>query len=81
MLGRLRMTIEEAIEAYKQLSPEIFQKKWWTQNQPMKYFGSELQRYWFEGKHLKEAVRKLLTTRALDPDLKLLEADVPSCRV
>jgi hypothetical protein len=81
MLGRLRMTIEEAIAAYKDLSPKIFEKKWWTQFQPTKYFGAEMQRYWFEGKNLECEVKKLLTEKKLDPKLKLWESDDPSCRV
>jgi hypothetical protein len=81
MLGRLRMSIEEAIAAYKTLSPDIFQKKWWTQSRPLKYFGAEMQQYWFEGKNLSDAVRKLLRDRKLDPDLKLRESEDPSCRV
>ena len=81
MLGRLRMTIEEAITAYKALAPDIFQKKWWTQSQPLKYFGAEMQQYWFEGKNLSNAVRRLLQDKELDPDLKLWEADDPECRV
>jgi hypothetical protein len=81
MLGRLRMTIEEAIAAYKDLSPKIFKKKWWTQNQPMKYFGAEMQHYWFEGRNLEDAVQELLTGRNLDLKLKLWESDDPLCRV
>ena len=81
MLGRLRMTIDEAFDAYKMLSPEIFKKKWWTQSQARKYTGAELKQYWFEGKNLNSAVQKLLRDRKLDPDLKLLELEVPDCRV
>lgn len=81
MLGRLRMTIDEAIDAYKQLSPEIFKKKWWSQNQSAKYLGAELGHYWFEGKNLKDAVRQLLGDRQLNPDLEFLESEDPSCRV
>ena len=81
MLGRLHMTIDEAIDAYKQLSPEIFKKKWWSQNLSAKYAGAELRHYWFEGKNLKDAVRQLLRDRKLHPDLELLESEDPSCRV
>ena len=81
MLGRLRMTIDEAIDTYKTLSPEIFKKKWWTQNQSLKYTGAELKRYWFEGKNLKNAVQKLLRDKKLDPDLKFLEQGASNCRV
>lgn len=75
------MTIDEAIEAYQQLSPIIFKKKWWTQNQASKYTGPELKHYWFEGKNLKDGVRKLLGDRSLDPDMMLLESEDPNCRV
>jgi hypothetical protein len=81
MLGRLHMTIDQAITAYKALSPEIFKKKWWTQKAASKYGGAELKQYWFEGKNLKEAVRKLLKDQKLDVGLKLREADDPKCRV
>lgn len=81
MLGCLRMTVDEALEAYKTLSPEIFKKKWWTQSQAGKYTGAELRRYWFEGKNLENAVQKLLRDRRLDPDLKLLELEASDCRV
>jgi hypothetical protein len=75
------MSIEEAIAAYKLLAPDIFKKKWWTQSQPLKYFGAEMQQYWFEGKNLSDAVGRLLKNMKLDPDLKLKEADDPGCRV
>jgi patatin-like phospholipase/acyl hydrolase len=81
MLGRLHMTVDEAINMYKTFSPTIFKKKWWTQNQPMKYFGAELQQYWFEGKNLKAAVQDMLKARDLDENLKFLESDDPTCRV
>ena len=81
MLGRLRMTIDEAIDAYKELSPKIFKKKRWAQRQLSKYAGAELKQYWFEGKNLENAVRKLLDTKELDSDLKFLESENPDCRV
>lgn len=81
MLGRLRMTIDEAIEAYQELSPNIFKKKWWAQSQAFKYPGAELKHYWFEGKNLKAVVRSLITNRGLDPDMKLIESEDPDCRV
>ncbi|MCJ1269381.1 hypothetical protein MMC22_009273 [Lobaria immixta] len=74
MLGRLRMTIDEAIEAYQQLSPKIFKKRWCAQSKTSKYTGAELNDYWFEGKNLKDAVQNLLQDRKLDPDMKLLDS-------
>ena len=81
MLGRLRMTIADAIKAYKEISPTIFKKKWWTQQQPLKYFGAENQHYWFEGKNVKDTVQRLLSSRGLDPDLMLCEGQDVTCRV
>ena len=73
------MTINETIEAYKQLLPEIFKKKWWSQNQSAKYAGAELRHYWFEGKNLKDTVQQLLSDRKLKSDLKFLESEDSSC--
>jgi hypothetical protein len=81
MLGRLRMTIDEAIDVYRKLSSKIFKKKWWSQNQSTKYAGAEWKHYWFEGTNLKDAVRQLLSDRKLDPDLEFLEANDSGCRV
>ena len=75
------MTIDETIDAYRQLSPKIFKKKWWAQGQASRYTGAELKHYWFEGKNLKDAVRNLLGERNLDQDMKLLESEDPDCRV
>lgn len=81
MLGRLHMTIDDAIEAYKKLSPGIFKKKVWTGSQASKYVGAELGQYWFEGKNIEDAVQELLQLNNLDRDLKLFESDRPDCRV
>ena len=81
MLGRLRMSIEETITAYKELSPIIFKKKWWTQNNVLKVSGSEMRHYWFEGKNLVEAVTDLLGKREMDPNTLLKESEDSSCRV
>lgn len=75
------MTIDEAIEAYQQLSPKIFKKRWCAQSKASRYTGAELNDYWFEGKNLKDAVQNLLQDRKLDPDMKLLESENPDCRV
>jgi hypothetical protein len=81
MLGRLRMSIEDAIEAYKSLSPSIFRKKWWTSKKVLRLAAAENQTYWFKGDDLKVSVQRLLEERGFDPEVKLLEADIPSCRV
>jgi hypothetical protein len=80
MLGRLRMTISEAIDAYKSLSPQIFQKKWWTQSKPLKFLGGEAQQYWFEGKNLENAVKTLLKERNTSEEVRLLDPNSTSCK-
>lgn len=81
MLGRLRMSIDEAITAYKDLSPLIFKRKWWTQKQAAKYFGAEMQQYWFQGQNLVSAVEKLLEGMSMDRTSTLRESQAPACRV
>ncbi|KAL5344189.1 hypothetical protein ACLOAV_010851 [Pseudogymnoascus australis] len=80
MLGRLLMTISEAIDAYKSLSPQIFQKKWWTQSKPLKFLGGEAQQYWFDGKNLENAVKKLLKERNVSEEVRLFDPDSTSCK-
>jgi hypothetical protein len=75
------MTIEETIDAYKKLSPVIFQKKWWTQTPATKLLGAETKHYWFKGQHLKEAVQGLLTERKESEELMFLEPEDPKCKV
>jgi hypothetical protein len=75
------MTIEEAIDAYKGLAPMIFKKQWWTMTNASKYFGAELQEYWFEGKNITAEVLGLLEKKDLDKNIKLFESDDPDCKV
>ncbi|KAK5659987.1 hypothetical protein OQA88_13453 [Cercophora sp. LCS_1] len=81
MLGRLRMSIKESIEAYKVLSPQIFKKKWWSDVSLLKILGSEMNKTWFQGQNLQEAVCSLLADRQLDRELRLIEAEDPQCKV
>ena len=50
MLDRLRMTVNEAIEALQWLSPKMFTKIWWAQSQASKHTKARLKHHWFEGK-------------------------------
>lgn len=81
MLGRLEMSIEDAITAYKELAPEIFPKKLWSRNPVTKYIGSEAKQYWFEGKNLESAVTKLLERKDLDSQTKFRVDDESLCKV
>jgi hypothetical protein len=80
MLGRLRMSIDEALRCYRTLAPKIFKKKWWTIS-GAKYIGAEARQYWFEGETLKQAVLDLLNERGVNKETKLFETDDPDCRV
>ncbi|KAF8859945.1 FabD/lysophospholipase-like protein [Acephala macrosclerotiorum] len=75
MLGRLHMTIDEAIVAYQELAPIIFKGSWWTQQEPLKYLGAATKHYWFKGENMERALKALLQTRELPSDEKLLEAN------
>ncbi|KAK4207930.1 acyl transferase/acyl hydrolase/lysophospholipase [Rhypophila decipiens] len=81
LLGRLRMSIEDSIDAYKVLSPKIFKKKWWSDMSLLKVLGSEMNRTWFQGRNLQDAVCSLLSDKGLDPETRLVESEDPHCKV
>ena len=77
MLGRLRMSVDECIDAYTELAQKVFKKqKHWlgvsvTTNLQEK----------FDSEVLKTVVRKLLEDNGFDPD-ELLKDDTPqACKV
>ena len=82
MLGRLRMTIDEAIEAFETFSSKVFTERWANSNKLVKW-GNALsgRKAWFRGKDMESSVKELLRLRNLDEDEPLLESSVPSCKV
>ncbi|EXJ68115.1 uncharacterized protein A1O5_08730 [Cladophialophora psammophila CBS 110553] len=80
MLGRLHMSIEDAIEAYKDLSGTIFAKKWWAGNKITRLIGGEAKQYAFSGEPIKQGVQDVLQKQGLDSDVALLELEESSCR-
>jgi hypothetical protein len=66
MLGRLKMSIDECIKAYRDLSKDIFHKK---RRIPMNVKGDLKERY--DSKALESAVKKILKERNLDEDVLL----------
>ncbi|KIW95345.1 uncharacterized protein Z519_03929 [Cladophialophora bantiana CBS 173.52] len=74
------MSIEDAIEAYKDLSGTIFAKKWWAGNKITRLIGGEAKQYAFSGEPIKQGVRDVLEKQGLDSDVALLESEESSCR-
>ena len=75
MLGRLRMTIDECIDAYLSLSDRIFQKK----RGPVTITGSIQGR--FDSEELAQAVKEVVTMRGLQEDALLKDAPEATCKV
>ncbi|KAK4233637.1 acyl transferase/acyl hydrolase/lysophospholipase [Achaetomium macrosporum] len=74
MLGRLRMTIDECIDAYTSLSDKVFEKKSHRVNIRGKLQGR------FDAADLEQAVKQILTARGLGEDTLLKDTDSP-CKV
>ena len=66
MLGRLEMSIDECIEAYTNLSEDVFHRK---RKIPMGIKGDLKDRY--DSEALKLAVKNILMERGLDEDALL----------
>ena len=71
MLGRLRMTVDDAIEAYQQLAGKVFKDVKWTTSDS-KFKATELE------KAIKEIVK--LNTGMEDSETRLLD-DNTACKV
>lgn len=75
MLGRLRMTIDECIDAYLNLSEKVFQKK-------RSRFGLTGQiRGRFDSVELERAVKETIKERGLRDDVLLKDSDEAACKV
>ncbi|KAL2115914.1 hypothetical protein VTJ04DRAFT_10169 [Mycothermus thermophilus] len=74
MLGRLRMTVDECIDAYITLSDRVFEKKAHRVTVRGKLKGR------FDSNELERAVRTILVNRGLDEDALLKDLD-SSCKV
>jgi hypothetical protein len=75
MLGRLRMTVEECIEAYLSLSSRVFEKK----SHRVSISGKVQAR--FDTNALKDAVKQTLVERGLSEDVLLKDAPDATCKV
>lgn len=74
MLGRLRMTVHECIEAYTSLSDKVFEKK----SHRVKINGKLQGR--FDAAKLEDTIKEILRARDLNED-ELLKDVAASCKV
>lgn len=75
MLGRLKMSIDECIDAYLQLSDRIFQKKRHRATVKGKIQGR------FDSDELERAVKEVIKGQGLQEDALLKDAPDASCKV
>lgn len=75
MLGRLKMSINECIDAYLSLSDRIFQKK----RHRVTIKGSIQSR--FDSEELERVVKEVVTAQGLQKDELLKDASDDACKV
>jgi hypothetical protein len=75
MLGRLRMSIDECIDAYLQLSDRIYQKKRDRVPTNSKYQDR------FDSDELERAVKEIITKQNLSENTLLKDKANASCKV
>ncbi|KAH8689905.1 acyl transferase/acyl hydrolase/lysophospholipase [Talaromyces proteolyticus] len=75
MLGRLKMSIDECIDAYLKLSDRIFQKKRHRLTIKGKIQGR------FDSEELERAVKEIITTQGLQEDTLLKDEPDAACKV
>jgi patatin-like phospholipase/acyl hydrolase len=74
MLGRLRMTVDECIDAYTSLSDRVFEKK----GHRVKVNGKLQGR--FDAAELERAIKQIIASCSLSEDALLKDVDAP-CKV
>jgi len=77
MLGRLKMSVEDCIDAYTALMQEVFAKK--ENISPLGFLGGVKSR--FSSTALKRAIEKVLIDKGIPLDNKFEETSKPDCRV
>ena len=78
MLGRLRMTTEECLNAYRELSPRVFAE---TTSRRFGILSVAAGNTWFKGDTLKTEIIKLLEKREVSRDELMKESDDADCKV
>jgi len=75
MLGRLKMSVDECIDAYLSLSDRVFQKKRHRVTTKGSIQGS------FDSEELERAVKEVVTRQGLQEDTLLKDASDDACKV
>lgn len=75
MLGRLKMSIDECVDAYLSLSDRVFQKK----RHRVTIKGRIQSR--FDSEELERAVKEMVTAQGLQKDALLKDASDDACKV
>jgi hypothetical protein len=75
MLGRLKMSVDECIDAYLSLSDRVFQKK----RHRVTTKGSIQGR--FDSEELERAMKEIVTRQGLQEDTLLKDASDDACKV
>jgi len=76
-LGRLHMTVDQAIEEYLRMARTVFKSPSFGTRRLLRW-GSQTA---FDGKALEKCLRSTVVQYLGDPDARLFEASVPPCRV
>jgi hypothetical protein len=75
MLGRLRMTIDDCINAYLSLSDRVFQKKRHRVSVKGQIQGR------FDSEELAQAVKEVITRQGLSENVLLKDTSETTCKV
>jgi hypothetical protein len=75
MLGRLKMSIDEAIDAYLSLSSQVFEKKAHRVTIKGKLQGR------FDSKELEKVVKEIVEKHGLEAEALLKDAPDAACKV
>ena len=79
MLGRLEMTIEEALRQYEKVGKRVFGRK--TGGPAGKLARALTSRPCFETEELQGAIKDMLKEKAMDQDTRLCIDKSPDCKV
>jgi hypothetical protein len=80
MLGRLEMSIEDCLEAFKTMSAEIFARNWKVAP-IIKHIGAIAGTSRFKAKNLETAIKKVLRELEMAEDVSLRDSGERSCKV